>query len=99
MSKAKRWKKSINRARWKTYKKELLARGFVEVSENTLVVASATDNYPIYVPTHLGGKVEKGQRIRPPRHLSYPRRSEVRDLKKYLKQKGITVRQWFSGQW
>jgi len=98
MSKAKRWKRSIRRARWKTYKKELLAKGWVEVYENTFVTKSQAIDYPPYIPTHLGGKAEKGQKVRPPRHLPYPPRGEIRKLKKYLKSKRITLRQWFSGQ-
>lgn len=93
------WKKNIRRARWKSYKKELLSTGWVEIAENTLVVKSQEKDYPPYIPTHLGGKAEKGRNTRievyPP---GPPPRGVVRDIRKIAKREGVTLRQYMARQ-
>lgn len=55
MSKFRRWKRKVRNARWREYKHALMAHGWVEVGENTLVPATCAAAYPPYVPTHLRG--------------------------------------------
>lgn len=54
---AKRWFRKIRNARWRCDKKDMLARGWVEIAENTLVPGCNADIYAPYVPTHLRGRV------------------------------------------
>jgi hypothetical protein len=99
MSKASSWNHKIRKHRWKSYKKELLARGFVEVAENTLVVASQARDYPPYVPTHLGGKAERGRNIKIEKYPSgLPPRGIMRQIKKLARREGSTVRQYMARQ-
>lgn len=96
----KRWRKSLRRARWKTYKKERLANGWVEVAENCLVPKGQADDYPPFIPTHLGGKAEKGRNVKLENHTrDLPNRSIMRGVKKNAKKMGISVRQYMFGEW
>ena len=88
----KRWKRKIYRARWRAHKKEQLARGWVEVAENTLVPPRAAKDYPPYVPTHLGGTRDFGSRIKS--RFDLPRRGAMKDINKFAKRFGVTPRQY-----
>ena len=96
----KRWNKKTRKARWKTYKKELIATGqWSEISENTLVTKTSAVDYPEYTPTHLGGKVEKGGKFNlTASGRDLPRRSEMNKYKKNAKRMKMTVRQYMFGE-
>lgn len=97
---AKRWKKKLQKERWLAIKKESLARGMVEVSENTLVPSSYAQEYETFIPTHLGGKIPYGSNKKLSRKgEGLPKRSIVRELRKQAKRFGITLRQYMNGHW
>ena len=99
MSKARRWNKSIRKSRWRTHKKWALANGWVEVAENTLVPAIQRDDFPPYVPTHLGGKAEKGRNIKIEKRPSGPPpRGVMRSIRKQAKKENVTIRQFMAWQ-
>lgn len=98
---SKRWAKKIKKARWLSYKREMLATGnWIEVEENTLAPKGVASDYPPYVPTHLGGARKKGKNVNAYTNIyGLPPRGVMRRMKTQAKLLGLTVRQFITGNW